>query len=345
MLFEKINKNCIYISAPEFEPIFGVFSLLGGEAVHQECTAVYGAEKVSEWKMRYRFLFETFEAIKGLSPFDLLDLILDCLDEKFTIDAFEDYILSMPKEERIFRMAGWSYICKVTKNEIKKALKDDAAMDLLYSKAQKECSGYLGFVSFVGQNDRFIKEFFSLAKEMDSPALQGAITEYENNFEKHRKNVLDTLENEEPLEGTQILMGKTFRNRGPYEKFYFSGSLLVPAKSLRLFYENGTKNNKQVFIGSVRDAKDDDEDTIAALKALADVTRYQILKLLLKDGPMKGQDIVRELKLAPSTISHHMTELKESGLITEEPVKTSKYYGISRKRIKEVLDAVKSDFL
>ena len=345
MLFEKIDKNCIYVSAPELEAILGVISLLSGEEVHQECTQIYGAEKIAEWKRRYRFLFETFEAIKGLAPYDLFDIMLDCFDEKFTIDSFEKYVLSLPKDERIFRMAGWSYICKVTQNEIKKALKDDEAMDELYSKAQKNCPGYLGFVSFVGQNDRFLKEFFALARELDSPALQGAIKEAESSFNEYRDRVAATLENEEPLEASQILMGKTFHNKGPYEKFYFVGSLLVPAKAIRLFYENGTKHNKQLLICSVRASEKNEEDTIAALKALSDVTRYQILKLLLKDGPMKGQDIVRELKLAPSTISHHMTELKDSGLITEEPVKTSKYYGISKKRIKEVLDAVKNDFL
>lgn len=345
MHFEKINKNCIYAKAPELEPIFGVLSLLGGEEIHQECTQIYGTEKISEWNKRYRFLFETFEAVKGLAPYDLLDIILDCFNEKFTLDSSEEYILSLPKEERIFRMAGWSYICKATKNEIKKALKDDDAMDSLYSKAQDSCPGYLGFVSFVAQNDRFVKDFFSLAKELDSPALQGAIGEADSNFVNYRNKVLDTMENEDPLEVSQTLMGKTFRNKGPYEKFFFVGSLLVPAKSIRLFYENGTKHNKQVLICSVRDSEKNDGDTIAALKALSDVTRYQILKLLLKNGPMKGQDIVRELKLAPSTISHHMTELKDTGLITEEPVKTSKYYGVSKKRIKEVLDAVKSDFL
>ena len=345
MLFEKIDKNCIYVSAPELEAFFGVFSLLSGEEVHQECTQIYGAEKIAEWKRRYRFLFETYEAIKGLAPYDLFDIILDCFDEKFTIDSFADYLLSLPKEERIFRMAGWSYVCKVTKSEIKKALKDDEAMDELYSKAQKDCPGYLGFVSFVGQNDRYLKELFSLAKELDSPALQGAIDEAQAAFDEYRNRVIKTLESEEPLECSQILMGKTFHNKGPYEKFFFVGSLLVPAKVMRLFYENGTKHNKQLLICNVRDSEKNEEDTIAALKALSDVTRYQILKLLLKDGPMKGQDIVRELGLAPSTISHHMTELKDSGLITEEPVKTSKYYGISKKRIKEVLDAVKSDFL
>ena len=113
--------------------------------------------------------------------------------------------------------------------------------------------------------------------------------------------------------------------------------------ALRLFHENGTPHNRQILFCSIRRPEKGREDTIAALKALSDETRYQILMLLAKHGSVNGLDIARALKLAPSTVSHHMTDLKERGLITEEPVKTAKYYGISKNTVQELLQTVERD--
>jgi DNA-binding transcriptional ArsR family regulator len=341
--FEEIAKNCIFAYPSDIEPIFGVFSLLGGEDMHNECSNIYGEKQVSEWRRRYHFLFETYEAVKELYLFDLFDILLDVFDDSFSAKRFYEHLVSMPEDERIFRMAGWSYN-KISQKEILHALSDDAALDALYSKVQDRCPSYLGLSTFIRHNSRFIKEYFELAKEMDTPSLKGAIDERSRELESFKKNVAAALGKGDPLEISQKIMGKTFQNRGPYETFYFVPSLLIPGRSFRLFYENGTKHNKQILVCSIREEEKDTKDTVVALKALSDETRYQILKLLSKNGPMKGQDIVKQMQLAPSTISHHMSELKESGLITEEPVKTSKYYGLSSNRLKEVLKMVKEDF-
>lgn len=343
MLFEEIAKNCIFAYSSEIEPIFGVFSLLNGENLHRECSNIYGEKQVNEWRKRYHFLFETYNAIKDLYLYDIFDILLDVFTESFTLQVFFDYLVSLPEDERLFRMAGWSY-SKVSREEILHSLREDSSLDSLYSKIQERCPSYLGLSSFIRQNNRFLKEYFELAKEMNTPALKGAIEDHREELETFKTTVVETLKKEKPLETSQIIMGKTFHNRGPYETFYFVPSLMIPGRSLRLFYDNGTKHNKQILICSIREAEKNQKDTVAALKALSDETRYQILKLLSKNGPMKGQDIVKQMQLAPSTISHHMSELKESGLITEEPVKTSKYYGLASNKIKEVLQSIKEDY-
>ncbi len=62
-----------------------------------------------------------------------------------------------------------------------------------------------------------------------------------------------------------------------------------------------------------------DEQQIAAMaKALAHPARIAILKILAGlDGCMCG-DIVEELPLAQSTVSQHLKQLKEAGLIKGE---------------------------
>ncbi len=50
-------------------------------------------------------------------------------------------------------------------------------------------------------------------------------------------------------------------------------------------------------------------------KALAHPARIAILKLLIQNGSCICGDIVEELPLSQSTISQHLKELKEAGLI------------------------------
>ena len=343
MLKKKLSDNCIFAFSPETEPLFGVYSLLAGEEVHHLCTDLYGEKQIAAWKKRYRFLFETFEAVKSLIPFTFFDILLDRFKEGFTAEGFRDYILSLPEDERVFRQAEWGYLCGATQKDILRALKDDGALDALYAKVEEKVPSFLGFTSFVRQSRRYYEEFFALAENLDTPLLRDTLKEHEKQIDAFREQVISNLDSNDGLECSQKLMGKTFHNKGPYEQFWFLPSLLLPFSSCRFFYDNGRKHNRQLLFCSIREPEKGREDTIAALKALSDETRYQILMFLAKQGPVNGQDIARKLKLAPSTVSHHMTELKERGLVTEEPVRTAKYYGISRKVIGTLLKTVESD--
>ncbi len=343
MNFEKIEKNAIYIDTYEAEPFFGAIGILQGKGPEKEYEGIYGAEEISRLHKKYRFLFETYEAVKELEIDDMFDMLLDVWDEDFSLRRFREHMLAMPAEERIFRMAPLKYLCNATPEEIKKATEDDVVLDSLYSRVQDRCGSFLGFKSFLRENRRFMEDLFAFTEELDTPALKAALDRSAANSRELRQKVLELLGSKDPLEVSQSLMGKTFKRRGPYEVFYFMPSLLVPSNVLRLFYEDGTPHNSQILICSIRTPETGTEQTVAALKALADETRYRILELLSAKGPLNGQDIVAELKLAPSTISHHMTELRQSGLTTEESVKNSKFYGVSKKRIKEILDAVGKD--
>src|SRR4051812_38387706 len=61
-----------------------------------------------------------------------------------------------------------------------------------------------------------------------------------------------------------------------------------------------------------------DNKIAAYAKALAHPARIAILHLLVKRQACVCGDIVDELPLSQSTVSQHLKELKESGLITGE---------------------------
>ena len=138
-------------------------------------------------------------------------------------------------------------------------------------------------------------------------------------------------------------MGKTFRNRGPYAEFFFLPSYLLPARAVRYFHVKG-EHKRQILFLTLRDIGRSRDDTVKALKALADGTRYQILTLLAAQGPMRGLDIAKKVSIAASTVSHHMEQLRDCGLVTEEQVKSAKYYGLSRQGSAELLEELKKDF-
>ena len=206
MLFEKIAENCIYAYDPEIETIFGVISLLDGEEDNSECTKIYGEKKIEEWRSKYHFLFETYEAVKKLTDFELLDVLLDVFSEDFSLQRFYDAYKSMPEDARIYRMGAW-YLRKINKDEISRALNDDTSLDELYSKVNEYCHSYLGFSSFIRDNKRFIKEFFELAKEMNTPALKKAINKCSDDMDSFKQNMTDRLKNKSPVNGSSGFHG------------------------------------------------------------------------------------------------------------------------------------------
>ncbi|PEJ57492.1 ArsR family transcriptional regulator [Bacillus sp. AFS002410] len=65
-------------------------------------------------------------------------------------------------------------------------------------------------------------------------------------------------------------------------------------------------------------------------KALGDLTRVRIIALL-QQGPLNGQEIASKLGLKPPTITHHMTKLREVGLIKERRDKNTIYFSLNTK--------------
>jgi len=85
-------------------------------------------------------------------------------------------------------------------------------------------------------------------------------------------------------------------------------------------------NKKQEFKG--------DEVKLAAYaKALAHPARIAIVKLLLQHGPMIVNKLVEELPLSQSTVSQHLKDLKDVGIITGTINGPRVYYDIDREQL------------
>ena len=79
-----------------------------------------------------------------------------------------------------------------------------------------------------------------------------------------------------------------------------------------------------------------ENDLAIAAKAFAHPARIAILNYLLKSNACINGDLVTELGLAQATISQHLRELKEIGLIQGTIEGVSMSYCINRHRWQEV---------
>lgn len=84
-------------------------------------------------------------------------------------------------------------------------------------------------------------------------------------------------------------------------------------------------------IQTVQETKETFSDPVRAIKAVGDRTRLQILRVLL-EGEHCVTDIARRLGLAQPRISHHLTILRNSGLV------------LDRRNGKQIIYSVNPDF-
>jgi DNA-binding transcriptional ArsR family regulator len=72
------------------------------------------------------------------------------------------------------------------------------------------------------------------------------------------------------------------------------------------------------------------EEALDALAALAQVTRLQVFRLLVRRGPigMTAGAISEALKVAPSTLSPHLAQLERAGLATSWRVDRRIFYAV-----------------
>lgn len=344
MRFERLSVNCVFAFIPELEPVWGAISLLSGETVHTLCTEIYGTEQIVAWKRKYNFLFEIYAVITKHFNVNMLDYLLEMPLENISLDSLQNTVLSESSVDFVWRQLSLDYFCKdANKDTLEKAMTDDAALDEAYGWIADHCGSFLAFSAFVRQSRRLITEFFSLASEINTPELSAALEKQASKVERMYQSVCQGAKADDLLLFSQEMMGKTFRNRGPYSEFIFLPSYLLPMKACR-FFDVDSDNKRQILFLTLRQISRDREDKVKALKAIADPTRYQILTILAQEGPMRGMDIAKKVSVATSTISHHMEQMKDCGLVTEEPVKNSKYYGLSKQSAKALLDEIARDF-
>ncbi|MBE6994151.1 MAG: winged helix-turn-helix transcriptional regulator [Ruminococcaceae bacterium] len=72
------------------------------------------------------------------------------------------------------------------------------------------------------------------------------------------------------------------------------------------------------------------------MKALSDPVRREILNML-KGGTMTAGDIAAHFDIAGASVSYHLAQLKNAGLVFEKREKNFIYYSLNASVLEEVL--------
>ncbi len=80
------------------------------------------------------------------------------------------------------------------------------------------------------------------------------------------------------------------------------------------------------------------------LRAIADPTRIQILRLILDTpgGRRPVTELATELGLSQPTVSHHLKTMADEGVLDREQVGRTVWYSVAPQRVSEVYDAVRT---
>ncbi len=90
----------------------------------------------------------------------------------------------------------------------------------------------------------------------------------------------------------------------------------------------------------------DEEAALTIARALADPQRYRIMKILAQaPASTPCSALFDAIKLAPATLSHHMKELRDAGLINERRTGRTVQYRVRSEVVEAFLDLVERDLL
>ncbi len=78
-------------------------------------------------------------------------------------------------------------------------------------------------------------------------------------------------------------------------------------------------------------------DEPSVLKAMSDKTRREILNLLKEKGRMSAGDISAHFDMTQATVSHHLSVLSASKLVTDEKVGKYIFYELNTTVVQDVL--------
>lgn len=331
---ENLSKNTYFWYEKEIEYLLAALELLASFEVNPKIREVYSKAFVEEKRESYPLLFEFFENMQQEYSIEWLEFLLELDLQDVSLDRYFAYIRSLSKED--FLCA----ILQMPRSEIQKALGTEQEQLALYQSNRDVFRSYFVIQTLFQKSDWLIDSFERFVLELRTEESELYLDAHAREIQEWKSKMQKELQLKDGLEYSESLMGKSFHNRGPYESFYFMPSIFMPIRCCRWF------ETKQIIIfDAIRLGQQDNQMIAEALKMLSDKTRFQILKLLKERKSMNGIEIAEQMNLAPSTVSHHMSHLKKSGLVHEEPAGNTKYYSINIHCMKNCIETLEKTFL
>ncbi len=326
----KDKLNCYFTHSMVVDLIFILISIFDKDKKVSNLSDIYTEDFIDSIEYNYRFLGEIMNSLPS-HGYEMLEFIL--INRDFNdIKNYKKFLVNMEDEEFFYNIYG-QYI---DKKLLRLALQDDEGLNKLYSENSYISTNYLALKSLFSNKDLFLQEICSCLESLCTEEFLKVYEDIVPMLYLELSNIEESLITIEPLDLSQSIMGKTFKNRGPYETFIFIPSYFININATRYF------NKDQILIYSLKNRELTKNDITKILKIISDETRFGIIELLSKGDSMMGKDLAMALNLSTPTISHHIERLKEARFINEERIKNSKFYSINHNSIDKFIDSLSS---
>lgn len=291
---------------------------------------IYSEIYIESVREEHRFLAEVIASLPS-HGYEMLEFLL--LNDNFNnIEEYKRFILSIEDDKFFYDFYG-----KYIDNELLKlALQDDKGLNKLYSSYDSISTSFIALKSLFNNKSLFVDEFFSCLERLYTKDFANIYEQITTRVYDEFDRIENSLLELEPLELSQRIMGKTFKNRGPYKNFTFVPSHFVTGKAVRFFGKD------QILIYSINHNQFTRDDITKILKIISDDKRFEIIELLSENKPLMGKELAERLDLSKATISHHIEQLKGTGFINEERIKNSKFYSINSVAIDKFMNYLSS---
>ncbi len=319
----------------ELEYLFASVELLLPQNLNNKLSEVYDAIFVSEKEKEFLLLFEFYHNVSEEIAIQILDFLIEYDVERFSIEDYFMFLRNKTKSEFLSRFL------RESEDVVKNMIASEKERIFFYQKNKNHFKNYFVVDLIVNRTDLFLETYLSFVHSLETNIAERYLQDNSVKLNMWIEKMTDELQKKAPLDFSEEIMGKKFHNRGPYKAYYFMPSLFLPMKCCRWYEE------RQFLVVNILCQSDEVEEEIilGQVKSLSDKTRYKILLLLQKNENLSGVKIATKLRLATSTVSHHMTELKECGLVNEERDGNTKYYSINTRTMKNCIETLEKAFL
>lgn len=305
------------------------------------------AELSEDFIEEVRYLYETLP----MMWVEYLELPVD-YQNQHDIEGFLDYVRKMPAADFIFYVSGR----RLSREEIATIGLDSAALTAAI-RAQ--------FGSYCEDLDhdelpltiilKDVAAFQNRLADLWATYWHGYFHTQIDFIEHHWKQGL--VSNEyvlsqrgtdaffEHLLGRQIKLPPELPPGYPITEIILTPIYLIPNRAF-IFYGYGNLTilfDSELTEDRVQEINRRRDEALGALRALGDPTRLKILRLIAQgEGRINGKKIASALEMSPSTVSRQLAQLRDGGLIEEEPLD---HRNIAYRLKKETITSIPSSIL
>ena len=331
---EEVTRGAIVEYEYDLEYLLAAVEVLSPYDVNPKIGQVYNEEFKEMVRKKYPLLFEIYGSLAREFSTSFLEFMLKYPLKGFQLEGFFAYIKSVPKKEFL------KTFLEEKEEVIEEALSTEEGLIAYYQNNRQRFLHYYGIEVLFRKTEWLIDLFEHYALEFRTKEAEQYLKKYSSNIREWETRICEGAKELGSLAYSEKIMGKSFFNRGPYEKFYFMPSIFIPMMACRWFGKD------QILIfDCIRWDRPDDHHLSDALKMMSDRTRYGILVLLKDKKRLNGVEIAEAMKLSTSTVSHHMNQLKSCGLVNEESAGSTKYYSVNEHSIKNYISILEKTFL